>query len=914
MKKNDWLLVIATALYSWLFYKEAAGINFLIFSAVLTAFLLLRDPSLPAKRKWLLAAAGTLISGAAVAIYGNWLSVWANVISLSLLSGVSVSTRSSVIITLFHSLYSYGSSMVFMILDTVQRRSKTDPASRSSSFFVKLLLVLIPLLVTLLFFFLYRGSNAIFNNFAKNINFDFITWQWIFFTLLGFILLYGFFYHRRIKEIASWDENAPCELAYREVNEEEQGGFFGVRNEYISGILLFVMLNILLLVVNLLDVQYVYISKVLPEGLSHSEYVHQGIELLIISIIIAIAIILFVFRGKMNFYSKSKALRLLATLWIIQNMFMIVSTIVRNNMYVAEYGGLTYKRIGVYVYLALALIGLVTTWVKIWKLKSNWYLFRANSISWYCMLVVASLINWDALITGFNTGHAKDLKELDKGYLIDLAPSTLPEMLAYNDTSSLLRETMAKGDYSTDIFRGFDQNYLDRTLENRLHGKLYRFLNKRSKTGWQSWNYDDARIYREVLALSENGKITRLSLGTFGIETIQPLHVLDKVTALDLNNNRMSKSLSELTIFPELRKLDLGYNSIDSLEQLPLLPKLEELTLNGNSPHSFVPLKNVPSLTSLNLLQCRYVDLRELPAFEKLTHLELSENSIYNLSELRKLRSLQSLSLRNTTAGTASETLPCIPSLKVLDLSNNAVAGKNNFLMEGAVRCFNLEELDLSGNQLRDLYGVTRTIGSAADSSSVGLTKLRKLRIDRNEIITLTGIERFTLLEELSMSGNQVTNFYPVSQLANLRTLYAGSCTFNDLSSINNLTRLEALDISNCNTAIPANIKELVNLKWLNLSGTSFRDVNLLAGMKQLKELYLQNTQVSGVNALSGLTQLETLYLGSNIRDLTPLYKLKQLKTLYVNSASAQQVEALKKALPNTTVNFTEENYETRTY
>jgi presenilin-like A22 family membrane protease len=128
MKKNDWILIIATALYSYLFYREAAGINFFIFSIGLIALLLARGQELRHKKKWLIVAAGTCISGAAVAIYGNWLSLWANVISLMLLSGMSVSTRSSVIMTLFHSAYSAGGAIVFMVLDAIERK----PASQSS--------------------------------------------------------------------------------------------------------------------------------------------------------------------------------------------------------------------------------------------------------------------------------------------------------------------------------------------------------------------------------------------------------------------------------------------------------------------------------------------------------------------------------------------------------------------------------------------------------------------------------------------------------------------------------------------------------------------------------------------------------------------------------------------------------------
>jgi MFS family permease len=902
MKKNDWILIIATALYSYLFYNQAAGINFFIFSIAMILLLWQREPSAVTRNRWLLTAAGTFISGAAVAIYGNWLSVWANVISLSLLSGMTVSTRSSVIMTLFHSVSSYGSSIVFMILDAIGRKSERGEG-KGSSVYVRILLVIIPLLITLLFFFLYRGSNPIFNNFAKNINFDFITWKWVFFTLLGFILLYGFFYHRRIKELAQWDENAPGELAYREVKEEDEqeGKLFGIRNEYISGMLLFVMLNILLLVVNLLDIQFVYIQKILPEGLSHSEYVHQGIELLILSIIIAIGIILFVFRGTMNFYRKSKTLRILAALWIIQNMFMIISTIIRNNMYIAEYGGITYKRIGVYVYLALSLIGLITTWIKIWKIKSNWFLFRTNTSAWYWMLVVSSLINWDAIITNYNIGHASSLKELDKGYLIDLAPSTLPEMLAYNDTSSQLHTEASITYYDSEFLR--QGTYSDGTLENQLHGKLYKFLEKRDRTGWQSWNYDDARIMREVQAMSDNGKIDHLSLYLQGISTLKPLRRMNKITRLEIPNNQLGDNLQDLDIFPLLQRLNISYNGIDSLERLPLLPKLQDLDISSNNPHSFEPLKKVPDLVRLNISSCQYVNLDQLPALGDLNDLDLSQNTIFGLSSLRKFEKLERLLLRNVVAEQSPrEAFQCIPSLKTLDLSDNTLPTKNSSLLTGVVRCYNLEELILSGNQLHDIFALDRTIPST-DSLSAGLYKLRKLYLDRNVLQTIRGVEQFILLEELSISNNPITSFTPVAQLPNLKILYAGNNSFGDLSLLAKLTKLEQLDISHSGAIPLGALSGMTKMKWLNIAGTGYSQLADLEKMHDLEHAYLQENGITDVHSLSRLTHLQTLNITNNrIQDLTPLYSLKQLKELYVDPMPERQLEELKKALPNTFV------------
>ena len=43
MKKTEWLILIATAAYSYLFYEQTDGINFLLFSILLTGLCLCRD-------------------------------------------------------------------------------------------------------------------------------------------------------------------------------------------------------------------------------------------------------------------------------------------------------------------------------------------------------------------------------------------------------------------------------------------------------------------------------------------------------------------------------------------------------------------------------------------------------------------------------------------------------------------------------------------------------------------------------------------------------------------------------------------------------------------------------------------------------------------------------------------------------
>ena len=85
-----------------------------------------------------------------------------------------------------------------------------------------------------------------------------------------------------------------------------------------------------------------------------SDLVHSGINTLIASILIAIAIILYFFRRNLNFYSENRILKHLTFIWIALNIMLIVLIAIKNQNYITSFG-LTYKRIGVHIYISTVL-------------------------------------------------------------------------------------------------------------------------------------------------------------------------------------------------------------------------------------------------------------------------------------------------------------------------------------------------------------------------------------------------------------------------------------------------------------------------------------------------------------------------------------------------------------------------------
>jgi hypothetical protein len=246
--------------------------------------------------------------------------------------------------------------------------------------------------------------------------------------------MYAFFRPRILAVLAIYEKMIPLNItsdgyqsySFLGNNVEEE-------TEFRTGVVMLSLLNGLLLLVNVIDLQFMFGSQLLPANISYADYVHQGIFSLILSIVIAIAIILWYFRGSQNF-AQQKTLKTLAYLWIAQNLIMLLSAAYKNHLYINEFS-LTYKRIGVYAFLLCTIAGLILTFIKIINKRSNFYLVKANSLVWYVILVMAVPIGWDKMIAEFNIYQAESKgKEPDVNYLSSLSYQALPVLLKYQLT------------------------------------------------------------------------------------------------------------------------------------------------------------------------------------------------------------------------------------------------------------------------------------------------------------------------------------------------------------------------------------------------------------------------------------------------------------------------------------------------
>jgi Leucine-rich repeat (LRR) protein len=899
MKKNDIILILSVAAYSFLFYQQIPGVNFLIFSVLMVIALLEKDREVIKSAQWVGAALGSIVSGFAVMYYGTFLALTANILSLGLLAVFSVSRSSSVILGWLYAAYSIVTSVAFMIVDYIERR-KQRATDKGNNIWMKIGIGIGIIIVVLVFFFLYQKSNALFKNLTEKINFDWISWSWVRFTLLGFIILYGFFFLKRIPGLNKIEDSSSENLNKEKVLAKENtffGKIINLKIENMSGVILLMLLNFLILMVNVLDIVYVWTGAELPSDMTYSDMVHQGVGQLILSIIIAILIILFLFRGHLNYFTKSKIIKTLAFIWIVQNVIMILSAGFKNQLYIDAYS-LTHRRIGVYFYLLMAVIGLVTTFVKISGKKSNWFLFRKNGWAWFVVLVFASLFNWDMIITRFNIKHSD---HLDLKYLVSLNYTNIAELMTLDDSKY---EQWTNPDIERRLNRsGYDYS---KSFEGNVHSKMYDFIERHNEKGWRSWCFYKEKTYKKIMVLLEKDYVKKLDLSDNNLNDIIQLESFNKIKELNVGYNSLD-SLHCLKQFSNLEKLKLTGNYLDRIDDFPAFSDLEFLKLDNNNINDFSPLGKCRNIKVLNVSSNGFINLSGIGMLENLEVLDISQNSVNELKPLSKLDKLNRLNISNMN-NVKFGTFPQMHSLKSINLANNSFSTLDFDYVKFLKKIENVETLNLSGNKLSSLLLLTnyyelpikkgffsnRRVGDPVSY----LPALTRLDFSDNKLKKLDAIDYFESLEKLNVSNNKIKSIDPGKEVS-ITYLDLRRNFIRDLRGIEYFPNLNYLDLSYNELTEIGQLSKVKNLATLDLSENDIISLEPLKALPNLKKLYLNGNEIKDLSPLSELKGLKILNIrNNNITDLSPLYKLTNLKELHVNSISDDQLKEIEATIP----------------
>jgi len=432
-------------------------------------------PELSQQRSIIWSVAGLLFSAISVVIVNSWLSVLAHSISFLLVLGFVQSRELRFVwFALGLGVLSLFQGPIRWISSLARTNEEGEGTANPVSPWLKQ--IFLPILIILPFLFLYTAANSVFaqyitwllDNLADSANHDRLWLDLLLFGVGNTIAIAFFFPRLRPSRLAQLAAGFKDELVRkRQIRGEFLGhhNLLALKNEYRRGVLTFAALNTLLLFVNLTDLRYVWLDTSELPAARLSEYVHIGTFSLLLSIFLAMGVVLFFFRGNLNFYPGVKPMRQLANIWLVQNAILALSVAIRNFHYINEYG-LARGRIAVAFLIPLIGFGLFTLFRKInWQLSLS-YLFQVNGLAVWLWLLFFAAINWDGIITRYNLSNQAP-SEVDWVHLTNLSERN----------TFLLNQPK---------FRP----HLEDLYVPKLHPDRYK------QTDWRSWNYSDWRNYK----------------------------------------------------------------------------------------------------------------------------------------------------------------------------------------------------------------------------------------------------------------------------------------------------------------------------------------------------------------------------------------------------------------------------------
>lgn len=486
------MILMLAVLFDRLFWQLEIGLNLTLFAVAAMALALSRYGwrQVSAATRW--AFLGTLVATAMVYVHHSTVAITAAVIGLIVFAGlVHEPGLRSLPFAIPQAVLAFLSAPAAVRKGLATARGESAPAGSGWRW---TRIALLPILVALAFVQLYRAGNPRFDVLTAGF-FDGL------FDLLGELLTPHllFFLFALMTSAALLRRIAPEALARFERNTRDTMVRTRLRRprwarplaldplerERRAGVVLLVLVNSALLVVNVIDINWVWFGFTVTEGFSLKQFVHEGTWALIWSILLSMVVLLYLFRRNLNFHPRNGTLKLLATVWVAQNFILGISVFLRNWHYIS-FHGLAYKRVGVIVFLALVLIGLITLYFKVRHRHSLFHLARVNAWAWFAVLMGLATVDWDSTIVRYNLAH-DNANEIDIDNYLAMSDKVLPLLYANMDK---VEQQMAQ--HRKNRVRWVD--HLDPAqFRLELDAKRERFIRRVENQHWQESNWADKR-------------------------------------------------------------------------------------------------------------------------------------------------------------------------------------------------------------------------------------------------------------------------------------------------------------------------------------------------------------------------------------------------------------------------------------
>jgi Domain of unknown function (DUF4173) len=200
-----------------------------------------------------------------------------------------------------------------------------------------------------------------------------------------------------------------------------------------SVVLSLITFNALFALQNGLDIAYLWGGAHLPGDMTLAGYAHRGAYLLILTALLA-GLFVLVTTQPGSAMAKNNAIRMLVTLWIAQNVFLVASSILRLTDYISAYS-LTVLRISALLWMVLVALGLVFIGWRMMRGKTSAWLVNMNAVSALALLAGCSVVDLGAVAATWNVRHAREIGGpgvfLDRCYMNSLGASALLPLIEF---------------------------------------------------------------------------------------------------------------------------------------------------------------------------------------------------------------------------------------------------------------------------------------------------------------------------------------------------------------------------------------------------------------------------------------------------------------------------------------------------
>ena len=465
------LVIIA----DWLFYGRQIGVSMALFFVCVTAGVVAVNPS-SASRFTKIAAISVLVAGLIpLCLQFSPATLLLGVMSVAIFTVMMV--RPAV-----HWMFTIGEAFLLLLgciwralADVSGFVTASSNGERASTYQSAFAVWIIPIVLGAFFLFLFASANPLIEDWLSAFNPKQLVTQIsvlrVLFWLAMLSLVWPFIFVARRHNL-QLRTKAELESAFDQSCNDLLSPALLNSASILRSLLVF---NALFAVQTVLDVTYLWGGAALPAGMSHATYAHRGAYPLIVAALLAAAFVLIAMRPGSE-SERSPLIRKLVYLWTAQTLLLVVSSILRLDLYVEAYS-LTYWRVAAFVWMALVAVGLILIAARIMLQRSNLWLITGNGIALLLAIYMCSIVNLPSLIAHYNVAHSHDVSgsgaAFDIGYAAALGPQAIPAL---------------------DLYIAKHRGWGSVVQVKAQREALFRYWMNQRQFDWRAWTYWDWRL------------------------------------------------------------------------------------------------------------------------------------------------------------------------------------------------------------------------------------------------------------------------------------------------------------------------------------------------------------------------------------------------------------------------------------